>query len=74
MEVDLTPDQKAFIRQAIESGRLHREEQSIEEFAEEAKRRGLARLTAEAESEYSALISSYSQARSRSAREVMLTT
>jgi putative addiction module CopG family antidote len=31
MEVNLTPDQKAFIRQAIESGRLHREEDAIQE-------------------------------------------
>ena len=31
MEVQLTPDQKAFVRQAIESGRLHREEDAVEE-------------------------------------------
>jgi putative addiction module CopG family antidote len=31
MEVQLTPDQKAFIRQAIESGRLHGEEDAIQE-------------------------------------------
>jgi Arc/MetJ-type ribon-helix-helix transcriptional regulator len=31
MEVHLTPDQKAFVRQAIESGRLHREEYAIQE-------------------------------------------
>jgi putative addiction module CopG family antidote len=31
MEVNLTPDQKAFIRQAVESGRLHREEDAIQE-------------------------------------------
>src|SRR5882757_4800091 len=31
MEVNLTPDQKAFIRQAIESGRLHREEDAVQE-------------------------------------------
>ena len=31
MEVQLTPDQKAFIRQAIESGRLHREEDAVQE-------------------------------------------
>jgi Arc/MetJ-type ribon-helix-helix transcriptional regulator len=31
MEVDPTPDQKAFIRQAIESGRLHREEDAVQE-------------------------------------------
>ena len=29
MEVQLTPDQKAFARQAIESGRLHREEDAV---------------------------------------------
>ena len=31
MEVQLTPDQKAFVRQAIESGRLHREEDAVKE-------------------------------------------
>jgi putative addiction module CopG family antidote len=31
MEVHLTPDQEAFVRQAIESGRLHRAEDAIEE-------------------------------------------
>jgi putative addiction module CopG family antidote len=31
MEVQLTPDQKAFVRQAIESGRLHREEDAVRE-------------------------------------------
>jgi len=31
MEVHLTPDQKAFIRQAIETGRLHSEEDAVEE-------------------------------------------
>jgi len=31
MEVQLTPDQKAFVRQAIESGRLHGEEDTIQE-------------------------------------------
>lgn len=31
MEVNLTPDQQAFIRNAIESGRLHREEEAVEE-------------------------------------------
>ena len=31
MEVNLTPDQQAFVRQAIESGRLHREEDAIQE-------------------------------------------
>jgi hypothetical protein len=29
MEIHLTPDQKAFVRQAIESGRLHREEDAV---------------------------------------------
>jgi hypothetical protein len=29
MEVDLTPNQKAFVRQAIENGRLHREEDAL---------------------------------------------
>ncbi len=31
MEVQLTPDQKAFVRQAIESGRLLREEEAVRE-------------------------------------------
>jgi putative addiction module CopG family antidote len=31
MEVRLTPDQEAFVRQAIESGRLHRPEDAVEE-------------------------------------------
>ena len=30
MEVHLTPDQKAFVRQAIESGRLNREEEAVQ--------------------------------------------
>ncbi len=31
MKVDFTPDQKAFIRQAMEAGRLHREEDAVQE-------------------------------------------
>jgi putative addiction module CopG family antidote len=31
MEVDLTPDQKAFVRRAIESGRFLREEDAVKE-------------------------------------------
>jgi Arc/MetJ-type ribon-helix-helix transcriptional regulator len=31
MEVRLTADQEAFIRQAIETGRLHHEEDAVEE-------------------------------------------
>lgn len=31
MEVELTVDQKAFVRRAIESGRLHDEQDAIEE-------------------------------------------
>jgi putative addiction module CopG family antidote len=31
MEVHLTPDQRAFVRQAIESGRLNREEEAVQE-------------------------------------------
>ena len=31
MEVHLTPDQESFVRQAIESGRLHRAEDAVEE-------------------------------------------
>lgn len=31
MEVQLTPDQRAFVRQAIDSGRIRREEDAIKE-------------------------------------------
>lgn len=31
MNVDLSPDQKAFARRAIESGRLHSEEEAVQE-------------------------------------------
>ncbi|MGA2610238.1 MAG: hypothetical protein ABSH01_22575 [Terriglobia bacterium] len=31
MEVELTPDQKAFVRQAVQSGRLHCEEDAVQE-------------------------------------------
>lgn len=31
MEIDFTPDQMAFVRQAIESGRLRREEDAVQE-------------------------------------------
>ena len=31
MDVQLTQDQKAFVRQAIQSGRLHREEDAVQE-------------------------------------------
>lgn len=31
MEVQLTPDQEAFVRQAIQSGRLQREEDAVQE-------------------------------------------
>lgn len=31
MEVELTPEQQAFIRQAIETGRLHRPEEAVRE-------------------------------------------
>jgi Arc/MetJ-type ribon-helix-helix transcriptional regulator len=31
MEVNLTPDQQAFVRHAIQSGRLHREVEAVEE-------------------------------------------
>jgi Arc/MetJ-type ribon-helix-helix transcriptional regulator len=47
MEVQLTPGQKAFVRQAIESGRLGREEDAITEALslwEERERRRLAIL------------------------------
>ncbi|HMD48461.1 MAG TPA: hypothetical protein VKG79_05160 [Bryobacteraceae bacterium] len=44
MEVQLTPDQKAFVRYAIESGRLRREEDAVTEALslwEERERRRL---------------------------------
>jgi antitoxin ParD1/3/4 len=31
MEVHLTADQQAFVRQAIDNGRLHREEEAVEQ-------------------------------------------
>lgn len=31
MEVQLTPDQQAFVRQAIESGRLEREDEAVQQ-------------------------------------------
>jgi putative addiction module CopG family antidote len=49
MEVQLTPDQKAFVRQAIESGRLQREEDAVKEALslwEERERRRLEILAA----------------------------
>ena len=49
MEVQSTPDQKAFVRQAIESGRLCREEDAVKEALslwEERERRRLEILTA----------------------------
>jgi Arc/MetJ-type ribon-helix-helix transcriptional regulator len=49
MEVHLTPAQEAFIRQAIESGRLHREEEAVQEARslwEERERRRLEILVA----------------------------
>ena len=42
MEVDLTPDQTAFIRQAIDAGRLHHPEEAVREalsLSEERERR-----------------------------------
>lgn len=56
MEVQLTPDQKAFVRQAIESGRLHREEDAVKEALslwEERERRRLEILAAVDEAEAS---------------------
>ena len=49
MEVQLTPDQKAFVREAIESGRLRREEDAVKEALslwEERERRRLEILIA----------------------------
>lgn len=49
MEVEFTPDQKAFVRQAIESGRLQRQEDAVKEALglwEERERRRLEILVA----------------------------
>jgi putative addiction module CopG family antidote len=49
MEVEFTPDQKAFVRQAIQSGRLQREEDAVREALglwEERERRRLEILAA----------------------------
>lgn len=49
MDVQLTPDQEAFIRQAIETGRLQRKEDALREAMslwEERERRRLEILTA----------------------------
>ncbi len=49
MEVQLTPDQKAFVREAIESGRLQREEDAVKQglsLWEERERRRLEILAA----------------------------
>jgi Arc/MetJ-type ribon-helix-helix transcriptional regulator len=49
MEVHLTPDQEAFIRQAIETGRLQREQDAVQEAMslwEERERRRLEILVA----------------------------
>ncbi len=56
MEVQLTADQKSFVRQAIESGRLRREEDAVKEALflwEERERRRLEILAAVDEAEAS---------------------
>ena len=56
MNVDLTPDQRAFIRRAIDSGRFHREEEAVQEALalwEERERRRAEILTALDEAEAS---------------------
>jgi putative addiction module CopG family antidote len=56
MEVHFTPDQKAFIRQAIESGRLHQEADALQEALslwEERERRRSEMLLAVTEAEAS---------------------
>jgi Arc/MetJ-type ribon-helix-helix transcriptional regulator len=56
MEVQLTPDQEAFIRQAIETGRLHRREDAVQEAMylwEERERRRLEILVAADQAEAS---------------------
>jgi putative addiction module CopG family antidote len=57
MEVQLTPDQEAFIRQAIETGRLQRKEDALREAMslwEERERRRLEILAAVDQAEASA--------------------
>ncbi|MGA6985605.1 MAG: hypothetical protein WBZ01_06115 [Terriglobales bacterium] len=48
MEVQLTPDQKAFVRQAIDSGRLRGEEDAVKEALSlwEERERGRAEILA----------------------------
>jgi Arc/MetJ-type ribon-helix-helix transcriptional regulator len=49
LELQFTPDQEAFIRQAIESGRLHRKEDAVQQAMslwEERERRRLEILAA----------------------------
>jgi Arc/MetJ-type ribon-helix-helix transcriptional regulator len=56
MEVFLTPDQEAFIRQAIETGRLHRKEDAVEQAMslwEERERRRLEIIAAADQAEAS---------------------
>ena len=56
MEVHLTPDQEAFIRHAIETGRLHRKEDAVQEAMslwEERERRRLEIIAAADQAEAS---------------------
>lgn len=56
MEVHFTPDQEAFVRQAIESGRLHHEDDAVKEALalwEERERRRAEILNAVDEAEAS---------------------
>jgi putative addiction module CopG family antidote len=56
MKVDLTPDQRAFVQRAIESGRFTREEEAVQEALalwEERERRRLEILAAVDEAETS---------------------
>jgi putative addiction module CopG family antidote len=56
MEVQFTPDQRAFVRQAIESGRLHHEDEAVKEALslwEERERRRVEILSAVDEAEAS---------------------
>jgi Arc/MetJ-type ribon-helix-helix transcriptional regulator len=57
MEVQLTPDQKTFVRQAMEAGRIRCEEDAVKEALslweererrrDDVRQRGMARLAAE---------------------------
>jgi putative addiction module CopG family antidote len=73
MEIDLTPDQRDFVRRAIESGRLSREEEAVKEALslwEDRERRRLEILSAIDEAEASLLNGKGREITPDSAREL----